>query len=230
MGKKLVVLVLTLILAFGMCIPVALAASTRTEATLPDSMGGLIIRTGPGTGYDVAGWVKDGSAIDVISAGSKWSKIKAVHSGKTGYINNAYIKQLPKSDGQSSSESLSTTGTATAGRVTGKSVNLRKGAGTGYATVKSLPSGTKLKIWGEKGNWYYVSTLSGTSGWMSKSYVKEGFTSETTARVNFRKSANGALVKTLDKGTSVSVVSMTGGWSKVKVDNTTGYVYTKYLK
>lgn len=229
MGKKLVITILSLVVLLTALVPAAMAAGSRTEVKLPSTMGGLVIRSGPGTEYDVAGWVEDGSAIDVISVGSKWSKVTAVHSGKTGYINNAYIKDIPN-DTDQSSEPLSKTGNATAGCVTGKSVNLRKGAGTGYGVVKSLPSGTKLKLWGDKGNWYYVSTLSGTSGWISKSYVKEGFTSETTASVNFRKSANGALIKTLDKGTSVSVVSMTGDWSKVKMGKATGYVYTKYLK
>jgi len=227
MGKKLVVLFLAVVLLLA-SVP-ALAANTRTEVKLKGGMEALNVRSGPGTGYDVVTWVHNGSVIDVVSVGAKWSKIVVSNSGNTGYINNGYIKKLPASTGGSSSTSTGS-GTATAGRVTGKSVNLRSGAGTSNKVVKSLASGTKLKMWGEKNGWRNVTTLAGTSGWISKQYVKEGFTSVTTAAVNIRKTANGALIRTLAKGTSVNVISMTANWSKVKAGGTTGYVYTKYLK
>lgn len=218
MGKKLVTLVLSLVLVMG------LASSALAETIkLPKAMEALTVRSGPGTDYEPVAWLQDGSEVKLISASGAWSKVKAIYNGKTGYIRSAYIRQA------ADTETPVKTGTATAGRVTGKSVNLRTLGSTTGKVVRSLPSGTKLKIWDSKGNWHYVTTLSGTSGWISKTYVKEGFTSKTTARVNLRKSANGELIKTLNKGASVSVISMTGAWSKVKVDGQTGYVFTKYL-
>ncbi|MDL2207073.1 SH3 domain-containing protein [Eubacteriales bacterium OttesenSCG-928-N13] len=229
MGKKLVVLVLSVMLVLGMMAPAAMAGTASSFVVLPDTMGGLNVRSGPGTNYKVAGWATDGDEIDLIKIGTSWTKIRVIRSGKVGYIKNAFIKDVP-SGGSSQPSTPSTSGTASAGRVTGRSINLRSGAGTGYKVIGSATSGTKLKIWSEKGNWYYVTTLSGKKGWISKSYVSKGYTATTTARVNLRASANGKLVKTLSSGASVSVISITGSWSKVKAGQTTGYVYSKYLK
>jgi N-acetylmuramoyl-L-alanine amidase len=173
----------------------------------------------------VVTWVADGEKIDVVKKGADWSKITVARNDKTGYIRNEYIEY--SSDGTTEP---STDGTALAGVVSGGSVNMRTGPGTGFGKIKSLSKGTKLKIWEESGNWYYVTALSGEKGWMSKTYVSQGYAMKTTASVNFRKSANGAVISTLEKGTDVEVISVTGSWSKVKVGSTTGYVFSKYIQ
>ena len=50
--------------------------------------------------------------------------------------------------------------------------------------------------------------------------------------VNMRKSASkdSDRVCTLAKGTSVTVLSKSGSWWKVKYGSKTGYIYSKYLK
>jgi SH3-like domain-containing protein len=96
--------------------------------------------------------------------------------------------------------------------------------------VLSLSKGAKVKIWSESGNRYFVTTSGNARGWMSKTYVSSGYAMTTTVNVNLRKSANGAVIKTLSAGTKVEVISITGSWSKVKVGSTTGYVYNKYMK
>ncbi len=224
MKKKLVALVLAMTLCLLAVAPAAVAGTATSFVKLPSTMGGLNVRSGPGTNYKVAGWVVDGDEIDLIKVGSTWTKITVLRTDKTGYIRNSYIEDL--SDG----DAPSTSGTATAGRVTGNGVGLRKGAGTGYARVAKLSIGTKLKLWDESGNWYYVTTLSGTKGWVSKTYVATGYTMTTSANVNLRKSANGKVVKTLAKGTKVSVESITGGWSKVTAGSVSGYVFNAYLR
>ncbi len=226
MGKKLVALVLSLVLCLAVAAPVALAVTT-TRVVLPSTMGGLNVRSGPGTNYAVAGWVIDGDEIEIVKQGASWTKIYVERSGKTGYIRNAYIKGLSDQPGP---VDPSPSGTASAGRVTGRGVNLRKGPGTSYAAVTTLSSGAKLRIWDESGNWYYVTTLTGAKGWISKTYVASGYTMITSARVNLRKSANGELIKTLPSGTQVTVVSITGTWSKVKVGSTNGYLFNNYLR
>ncbi len=232
MGKKLVSLVLVALLCLAIAAPIALAGTPTTFVKLPSTMGGLNVRSGPGTNYAVAGWVINGDEIDLIKVGSTWTKITVLRSGKTGYIKNAYIKELPNkpTDPDPKPDDPSTSGTATAGRVTGGGVNMRKGPGTGYGVVKTLSSGTKLRLWDHSGNWFFATTLSGTKGWISKTYVATGYNMVTSANVNMRKSANGAVLKTVSKGTTVAVESITGSWSRVKVGSTTGYIYNSYLK
>ncbi len=50
-------------------------------------------------------------------------------------------------------------------------------------------------------------------------------------KVNFRKGAstNSDIYKVLDKNTSVTILDYEGDWSKVKINDTVGYVYTKYI-
>lgn len=224
MGKKLVVLVLSLVLCLAAVAPVALAGTPTSHVVLPSTMGGLNVRSGPGTNYSVTGWVADGDEIDLIKVGATWTKITVIRSQKTGYIRNAYIGDLKNP------ETPSTSGTAAAGRVTGKGVGLRNGAGSSYGKIATLALGTKLRLWGERGNWYYATTLSGAKGWISKTYVTIGYTMVTSAAVNLRESANGVVIKKLAKGAKVSVESVTGKWSKVKVGSASGYVYNSYLK
>ncbi|MDO4546806.1 MAG: SH3 domain-containing protein [Clostridia bacterium] len=227
MKRKLVALLLIVSL-IGIA-PMALAARTA-YVDLPSNYTALNVRSGPGTNYSVSGWVVEGDEIEILKEGSTWTKIRVVRSGKSGYIKNAYIDGSSGGSSQPSQPSTpSTSGSATAGRVTGNGVNLRKGAGSSYAKVATLSRGTKLMVWTSSGNWAYVSTLSGTSGWMSKTYIATGYTTTTNARVNFRESINGAVIRTLNSGESVTVHSMTGAWSKVTVGNTTGYIYTRYL-
>lgn len=228
MGKKLICLVITLVLCLTAVMPAAMASTASSYVKLPASWTALNVRAGAGTNYAVVTWVANGDGIDVVKEGSTWSKITVAKNGKTGYINNSFIKGL--SSGSTATSAPETKGTAAAGRVSGNYVNMRKGAGTNYGKVATLTKGTKVQIWDESGNWYYVTTLSGKKGWMSKTYIATGFTMKTTANLNFRESANGALIKTLNKGTEVDVISITGSWSKVKVGSTTGYVYNKYLK
>jgi uncharacterized protein YgiM (DUF1202 family) len=185
-------------------------------------MGELNVRSGPGTNYKAVDCVANRDEIDLIKVGATWTKITVVQSLKTGYIKNAYI------EGLKNPETTSTNGTATAGRVTGKGVGLRTGAGSSYCKVTTLALGTKLRLWDESGNKYYATTLSGTKGWISKNYVATGYTMLTSAAVNLRESANGAVVKKLAKGTKVTVESVTGKWSKVSSDS--GYVYNSFLK
>ncbi len=49
--------------------------------------------------------------------------------------------------------------------------------------------------------------------------------------VNFRKEAstNSDIYKVLDKNTSVTILSCEDDWSKIKINDTVGYVYTKYI-
>ncbi len=224
MGKKLTALVLTLVFCLTLAMP-AMAYGATTSVKLPATWTALNVRAGAGTNYAVVTWVSDGEKIDVVKEGATWSKITVARNGKTGYIRNAYIEDLP-----GDTTEPSTDGTALTGAVSGSRVNMRTGPGTGYGKITSLTKGAKLQIWEESGNWYYVTALSGEKGWMSKTYISLGYTMTTTANVNFRKSANGTVIKTLEKGTDVEVISVTGSWSKVKVGSTTGYVFSKYIR
>ncbi len=67
------------------------------------------------------------------------------------------------------------TGAAKTGKITASSVNLRKGAGTKYASVKKVKKGTKVSVTGSRGSWYRLSvTVKGKKQtvYVLKKYVK----------------------------------------------------------
>ncbi|WP_245890173.1 3D domain-containing protein [Rummeliibacillus pycnus] len=55
---------------------------------------------------------------------------------------------------------------------TGK-LNMRKGPGTKYKLIKTIPKGKNVTYRGRKGSWYKVS-YSGKTGYVSKKYLKSG--------------------------------------------------------
>jgi len=209
-------------------------SGTSTGPVVSVSNGGsLHVRKGPGTEFGSAGYVSNGQAISILSEGSVWTKIKVTSSGITGYIKNNYIIGLSSASGTTSAPTPS--GSYSYGAVmtktAGGKVNLRKGAGTGYASVGKLGRSELLKIYGESGNWYNVVTGSGLSGWISKNYVALGVSGRTTANVNFRSGAGTgySILRSLSKGTTVTVHNVTGNWAKVTAGMTNGYISMNYL-
>ena len=206
--------------------------------------GSLKVRSGPSTSHSVAGYVQHGQSISVQSRGSTWSKIKVTSTGVSGYIKTKYIfgatsgvvVSTGSSSGSSSSTSASMPSSYDAASVMTRTalgtVNLRSGAGTGYSSVAKLSRGTKLAVIGKSGDWYKVQTSGGKVGYISATYVSFGLNASTTANVNFRKGAGTGygIIRSLSKGSSVVVHSVSGNWANVTAGGTRGYVSVNYLK
>lgn len=208
------------------------------------SGGSLKVRCGPGTSYSVAGYVQHGQSISVTQRGTTWSKVEVSKTGVVGYIKTKYIFGSTTSvtvSGGSSADSSSSSATASKPssydaasvmtRTAFGTVNLRKGAGTGYASVAKLGRGERLYVTGKSGDWYKAQTASGKTGYIRADYVSFGVTAKTTGSVNFRKGAgtNYGIIRELGKGTNVTVHSVSGKWAKVTASGKTGYVHISYL-
>ena len=124
-------------------------------------------------------------------------------------------------------------------RITTARVHFRTGAGTNYSSMGVLDTGVKVTYISESGNWTKVQYNSKT-GYICSDYLKkESSTSTTTntmyvtasAGLNLRKgpSTSYAVIKTLSKGTEVTVISSSNGWNKVNVGGVSGYVSSDYL-
>ena len=223
-GKRIAGLVLALTLLAMLFAP-ALAETVKTEY----SDGSLVVRSGPGSKYAAASWVKNGQSITVLERGTTWSIIKVDSTGKVGYIKTRYISGSSGSAGTSAGTASYDLG-AVSTRYANSSVNLRKGAGTKYGVVASLKRGARLSITGSDGNWYKV-TAGDKTGYISKNYVSLGVSGTTTANVNLRRGAstNYGVIKVLAKGTSATVLSVNGNWVKVRSGDDTGWLYGKYI-
>jgi len=131
------------------------------------------------------------------------------------------------------------------GTVTTKSdaLNIRAAATTSSAIVTKAPKGTKLIINGEEGSFYKVTTPDGKNGYAAKAYVTINgsstpapvqpttTTKTTTANLRLRtEPKTGSIITTMPKGSKVTVISSSNGWSKVTYNGQTGYASNDYLK
>lgn len=202
--------------------------------------GSLKVRSGPGTSYSIAGYVAHRESISVISRGETWSKITVARTGKTGYIKTKYIfgyttgVTVPPTATDSTPAVTMPTQYDAASVMTRTAfgvVNVRKGAGTNYASVTRLGRGEKLAVTGKLGDWYKVQTAAGKVGYIRADYVSFGLSTKTTGAVNFRTGPGTgySIIRELKQNTSVTVHSVDGRWAKVTYGGRTGYLHMSYL-
>ncbi|MCR4621661.1 MAG: SH3 domain-containing protein [Clostridiales bacterium] len=235
--KKVFSFFMALLVAFAM-----FAAGAET-IKLAHKDGSVYLRKGAGTKYSTNGVLKNGAKVTVLKKGSVWSKVKTTDS-RTGYVKNLYISGMGKSYASGTTYySKSYTGTVKT-KYASSSVNLRGGAGSSQGKITTLKNGTKVKVLGKNGSWYLVETAKGTQGFVASKYIstKAGGSSSSSSStkatvancdaVNMRKSASkdSDKIVVLAKGTSVTVLSKSGSWWKVKYSGKTGYIFSKYLK
>ena len=221
--KRMVLVSLVLALLMAVFCP-ALAETVKT----PASDGSMNVRKGPGVGYEVVTWVKNGQTVTVLEGGKIWTKIKVDKSGKVGYIKTYALSKDASAPATDAAHTLGSVAT----KYASSNVNVRKGPGTKYEALFSISRNARLEILGEEGNWFLVRTENGKTGYISKNYVSGGIRKTATANVHLRADASSksASLTVLAKGTKVTATSVTGNWTKILLGGQIGYVYSKYLK
>ena len=119
--------------------------------------------------------------------------------------------------------------------ITCGTLNLRQEATTESAVIGKYGWGTEVSVLGISGDWSYVE-VGGQNGYMYSKYLgSEGETNVTayvntnSRGLNLRVSPNGDVITSFPRGTKVTILSSDGAWSKVKVNNQTGYMLTQWL-
>lgn len=208
---------------------------TDSKIYVSSTGGSLNVRSGPGTNYARAGYVKHGDSIRVIEYGSVWSKIQVLRTGVVGYVKNIYITgySAPSTPSVPSTPTLS--GDYRLASVTTRTafgtVNIRSGAGTSYKSIGKVSRGDRLTVYGTSGNWYQVKTADGKVGYIYNDYVAFGVNASVTANVNFRTGAGTdfSAIRTIPRNTNVIAHSVTGNWVNVSYSGRTGYVHINYV-
>ena len=133
------------------------------------------------------------------------------------------------------------------GTVTASSLNVRSGPSTSYTVVTTVKKNDKVNILQSSNGWYKIETSSGKQGWVSSSYISASNSNTNnstnnntqsniaivnTDGLNFRNGAGTSysIIKVLNKGEKVEVISESNGWSKIKFNGKEGYVSSDYLK
>lgn len=157
--------------------------SSGIAAYITGASGGLNVRSGPGTTYDVLASLRNGDDVVIQEAlDNGWYKITYVGEGgeeATGYVKSDYvaIKEDPApspspepSDDPAPSGELKPGAT---GKITGASSGLRvrSGPGTTYEHQASLRNGDKVTIVEDAGNGWYKITYAGSDGSDTTGYI-----------------------------------------------------------
>lgn len=126
---------------------------------------GLNVRSGPGTGYARIKTLSPGTAVSIYEYrtvdGVKWGRIQT-----SQWVCMTYVSLSAQASGE---ENWTGTGTV----ISSTNLNVRSGPGTNYTRVGQLTPGTKIEITEQ-------TKVSGTSwgktaqGWVCMSYVKMG--------------------------------------------------------
>ena len=204
--------------------------------------GSVNFRKGPGTNYASIKMLSKGTKVTVLALENGWYQLDV--NGTTGYVSKAYIKVDTNSTGTPTDTSGSSDTATGTGTTTG-SVNFRKGPGTSYASIKMLSKGTKFTIYALENGWYKVS-VGGTTGYISKEYVKvdsgSGASSATTwvgevygeyVRMRSTPDLNtqNNILGDYPVGTRVTILAQTAnGFYQVIVNGLTGYMHKDYVK
>lgn len=233
MSKKIVRHIAMVLLAVMMVVglsPAALAApraSRNGVVKTPAVDGTVYLRKGPGMGYSTVAVAVNGDPLTILGVKGNWSKVKLDRRGKVGYMYSQYVCQTLALKGVSGDVGRVDT------RFAASRVNLRKGAGSSYRVISSLPRGEKLQILGRKGDWYKVRSIGRRLvGYISRSYVEKGIPGLTTGNVHLRAGAGTQYksLRVLPIGTPIQVLRVSKYWSKVRVDGRIGYVSNAYFR
>lgn len=224
------------------------------KATSAQTKVNLNLRSSKSTKSKVMLTIPRGKTVTVLKIEGSWSQVK--YGSNTGYVANTYLTTTktptptpitPSKPIANQEENIDMTFVTTA------NLNVRQGAGIGYALIANIPNGASVKATKKSGDWYYV-TYNGKSGYASAGYLKQMTTSPSapvtpndgdagagsadvdyivnTPSLNVRASAstNSAIIGNVKAGQTLRVVQTSNGWHQIYIGNTTGFVAAAYVK
>lgn len=199
----------------------------------------LNIRSGPGTDNSIISTVRSGSTVVVLEKSTDaWYKIS--YNGTVGYVSSQYLTGVSQVKDFNAS-----------GKVNDSGVRYRTGPSTSDSILGSLGSGTAVSIVGINNGWFKI-VYNGVTGYMRSDYIditavssgtstseasgteapsasKTGTVTADYVRFRTGPSLNSTIIRTLNTGTKVDVLSETSGWYKIVYSGTTGYMSSTYV-
>ena len=146
----------------------ATTGSTTVKGTLY-TKSGVNMRKGPGTDYEVVTEVPGKTKVNVYGETKNWSEVE--YNGKRGYISNYYLLASPDAtDTVAASTEKETVALGTMYITSG--VNLRKGPGTDYDVITTMPKGAAVEVTGSENGWIKVK-YNGQEGFTGSSYLSK---------------------------------------------------------
>lgn len=149
-----------LILCLLLCIVLLTSAASAAQWTfMKVVVQDARVRKGPGDSDIITSLDKGTKVIAVARPNKSYYKVK-MKDGSTGYIFRDHLKSMASAD---SSKVYKTTAR----------VNLRRHARARSSLVKTLRSGTYVKLISKSGGWAHIQTADGKKGYLRADYLKK---------------------------------------------------------
>ncbi len=186
--------------------------------------------------------INKGRRIYVFGEKNGWYYVEYA-KGKEGWVYSKYVEfranPLPQ---EPELKKIEKNGYVTAARLNVRNLGSIKGK-----IISSLRKDTKIYVYGEKYDWYYVEYAKGKKGWVSGNFIMfkdidpvkdlglrriEKLGTATVNNLNVRDlgSMKGKILISIDKGESLYVFGEKNGWYYVQFfEDAYGWVYGKYM-
>ncbi len=144
---------------------------------------------------------------------------------------------FPESVGATQPETADTS--ASTGKVQGGSVNVRSIASTSGSVLETLAEGTQVTLNGITGEWYYIVTPNGKTGYIRYDFIQltgasmiaQGKVSASAVNCRSGPGTSYSAVAQLSQDTQLGIYGMVNGWYKVKIISTgqDGFISKSYV-
>jgi spore germination protein YaaH/uncharacterized protein YgiM (DUF1202 family) len=223
--------------------PVAPAPTISITGTVNASI--LNVRSEPSTNSKVVASLKKGSAITITGTSNGWYTIRLAN-GQTAYVSSNYVKE-------NSVAKTTTSTTAKTGSVNTALLNVRSTPSTKAKVLATLKRNAPITILSTSNGWSAIRLANGQTAYVSSNLITQNATNATTPTVatttNLSTTSKTAVVTTgvlnvrslpttkakvlkiLNRGTSVTILSSNNGWYSIKLANgQTGYISSSLVK
>lgn len=210
---------------FATQLPYQADAETKATVTAPI----LNVRSSTSTTSSIVGQLKEGQTVSVLGTSGTWSQIN--FNGSKRYVASSYLKTTTTTSASSTVERYNTTA----------KLNLRSAMSLSAPVINTIPVGHEVRLVSKHGDWYRVSYGSKT-GYVANQYLKPQSGGETmdktttttvtstvfitNRKVNLHASTSytSSIVRSIDQGKEVHLISTHGNWVRVKFGAKTGYM------
>lgn len=225
--------------------PVPTPTAAPTPPLAPDfvangalTTSGVHIRAGASTSTRSYGRLVKNTALGIYEKVGSWYRVRVLATGLDGYVYAKYVKLTQLSTTNSAGTSSS------AGYIKSSGVILRSGPDTRYNRIGKLARYTTVRIIASFNGWYQIEVPSAKlTGYTLTKYVtltpSVSATTSTssavvTGNLNLRaqpsSSSSSKILKTMPKGSIVTIYSTSNGWCYVDYKGIKGYCSASYLK
>lgn len=155
---SVIISVITVLTLFSLSITSNAAAQTRKAGIVTLSSGWLNIRSSGSSSSQSIGRLQNGDYVTLISKNGAWWYVE-YSDGKYGYCSATYLKEV-------SSEIRYV-------NISSGTLNIRKGAGSGYDKIGALQKNESVLVLSKSGNWSRILFDGNRTGYVSTWYLSD---------------------------------------------------------